>query len=468
MAGYWALPWHKARLGWLLVASWLFYAAWYPAYLVLFLLVSVINYLAGLAVGATRTSRPGLARWIVIGTAIVDLGNLAFFKYANFLVQSTAGAFVFLTGSEWSPPMMDIFLPLGISFYSFQMMAYVIDTHRGTCQTIRNPLKMFLFIAFFPQLIAGPIVRANELIGQLSTKQRFRADHFLRGLDLIIVGAFKKVIIADQLAPFVDKIYAAPQGLGTGALMLGVYAYAIQIYCDFSGYTDIGRGCARCLGYKLPRNFTRPYLACNIAEFWRRWHMTLSSWLRDYLYIPLGGNRQSVWRTHLNLMITMTLGGLWHGASWCFVVWGMIHGIALSVSRIVHTKLGVKPDEPLLKSPLYRFVSTVATFHLVALAWVFFRAPTFDTAFTIIRQIFSFRLLGATDLAALGMVLPGLIFFAVVFLVLLHLLASRAERAGLHRGRLWTVGRPVLYFIVIAAIMLCAGRGPQQFIYFQF
>ncbi len=196
--------------------------------------------------------------------------------------------------------------------------------------------------------------------------------------------------------------------------------------------------------------------------------MTLSSWLRDYLYIPLGGNRQSVWRTHLNLMITMTLGGLWHGASWCFVVWGMIHGIALSVSRIVHTKLGVKPDEPLLKSPLYRFVSTVATFHLVALAWVFFRAPTFDTAFTIIRQIFSFRLLGATDLAALGMVLPGLIFFAVVFLVLLHLLASRAERAGLHRGRLWTVGRPVLYFIVIAAIMLCAGRGPQQFIYFQF
>ncbi|MDP6547326.1 MAG: MBOAT family O-acyltransferase, partial [Phycisphaerae bacterium] len=167
--------------------------------------------------------------------------------------------------------------------------------------------------------IAGPIVRANELIGQLSNKQRFNADSFLRGLDLIVVGAFKKVIIADQLAPFVDKIYAAPQGLGSGVLMLGVYAYAIQIYCDFSGYTDIGRGCALCLGYKLPRNFTRPYLSCNIAEFWRRWHITLSSWLRDYLYIPLGGNRKGKIGTYVNLMITMTLGGLWHGASWCFV-----------------------------------------------------------------------------------------------------------------------------------------------------
>jgi D-alanyl-lipoteichoic acid acyltransferase DltB (MBOAT superfamily) len=465
---YWALPWHRARLGFLLIASWVFYLAWYPIYLLLFIAVTSVNYLAARAVAATGSSRPDLARRIVVAAVIVDLGNLALFKYYDFFLTSAAGGMALLTGSDWSPPMSDIFFPLGISFYSFQMMAYVIDVGRGEIGVIRNPLKMTLFIAFFPQLIAGPIVRAREFIGQLSSKRRFEARRFLHGLDLIAFGVFKKVLIADQLAPFVDGVFAAPDGRGQLALLLAMYAYSAQIYCDFSGYTDIGRGCAYCLGYELPRNFRAPYLSVNITEFWRRWHITLSNWLRDYLYIPLGGNRAGAKRTYVNLLITMVLGGLWHGTSWTFVTWGLLHGVALAVTRFAHERIGVAPTQPLFSGRLYRSFSMLVTFHFVSLAWIFFRAPTFDTAFSFLAGLMGIDFGSAAAALTMGRSTMGIVAVSLVLVGVLHAATFLAIRQRWYRGRAWAVGRPLVYFMVLVGVTLAANRGAQQFIYFQF
>jgi D-alanyl-lipoteichoic acid acyltransferase DltB (MBOAT superfamily) len=465
---YWALPWHRARLGFLLLASWTFYLAWYPVYLFLFLGVTGINYLAALGVAATREERSEWSRRIVVATVVVDLGNLALFKYYDFFLESGVAAARVLFGADWSPPMSEIFLPLGISFYTFQMMAYVIDLGRGEIGVIRNPLKMSLFIAFFPQLIAGPIVRAREFIGQLASKRRFEVRRFLHGLDLIAFGLFKKVLIADQMAPFVDGVFAAPDGRDPATLLLAVYAYSAQIYCDFSGYTDIGRGCAFCLGYELPRNFRAPYLSVNVTEFWRRWHITLSNWLRDYLYIPLGGNRRGPVRTYANLIITMALGGLWHGASWTFVIWGLLHGTALAATRFAHERRGVAPTEPLLPGRLYRLLSIVVTFHFVSLAWIFFRAPTFDTAFTILGGLVGVQLGGTVAAINLGRFTLVIVAVSLALAFALHLVTVAAVQSRWHRGTGWVWGRPALYFAVFVGLTLFADRGAQQFIYFQF
>ena len=465
--GVWALPTHRSRLGFLLLASWLFYTAWYPIYLLLFLASVALNFAAGLAIAAARVERPAAARRLLVATVALNLANLGFFKYYNFFVQSgvqIARAF----GARWSAPAADIFLPLGISFYTFQKIAYVVDVYRGVTPAIRNPLKMSLFAAFFPQLIAGPIVRSNEFIPQLAAKRRFDAQRLLHGLDLIAVGMFKKVLIADQLALFVDRVFAAPRGLGSGTLLLAAYAYSVQIYCDFSGYTDIGRGSAYCLGYELPRNFRFPYLSLNLTEFWRRWHMTLSQWLRDYLYIPLGGNRRGAARTYWNLMVTMALGGLWHGASWNFVIWGILHGAGLALTRLVHERSGVAPSRPLFAGRAYRVLSTAATFHFVTFAWIFFRAGGLSPALTVISGIASASWIGPTDIGAFGRVQLALVAVALLALGVLQPLASAAGRAQLQRSRAWAAARPLFYFAVTVGILLLAGRGPQQFIYFQF
>lgn len=465
---YWALPTHRARLSLLLLASWVFYAAWYPIYLLLFLVVIGVNYGLALAVDATRITRQPLARRIVALTVVVNLANIGFFKYFNFFVDNGAEVATWLSGSTWHPPALDVVLPLGISFYTFQKIAYVVDVFRGDAPAIRNPLKMALFASFFPQLIAGPIVRANEFIPQLGSIRRFDAGRFLHGLDLIAIGLFKKVLIADQLAPFADQFFGAPQGTGAMTAMLGIYAYTAQIYCDFSGYTDIGRGCAYCLGYELPRNFQAPYLSGNLTEFWRRWHMTLSQWLRDYLYVPLGGNRRGAVRTYWNLLVTMTLGGLWHGASWNFVIWGVLHGVGLAATRWVHERLGIAPTAPLLRGRLYPLLATIATFHFVAFAWVFFRAPDLDGAFSVFRALASGRLLGQADIGVFGRLPLLLNGVAIAGAALLHLLATASIRRGGHQGPVWAAARPFAYFAVAASALLLAHRGAQQFIYFQF
>lgn len=468
LCAYWALPTHRARLGLLLVASWIFYASWYPIYLLLFLLVTAINYGLALAVDATRIERRALARRIVTLTVIANLTNIGFFKYFNFFADNGAGIATWLTGTAWHPAAVDVVLPLGISFYTFQKIAYVVDVYRGDAPAIRNPLKMALFASFFPQLIAGPIVRPNDFIPQLASIRRFDTQRFLHGVDLIAIGMFKKVLIADQLAPFADQFFGSPQGAGALTALLGIYAYTAQIYCDFSGYTDIGRGCAYCLGYELPRNFQAPYLSGNLTEFWRRWHMTLSQWLRDYLYIPLGGNRRGPVRTYWNLLVTMTLGGLWHGASWNFVIWGMLHGAGLAATRWVHERLGVAPAAPLLNGRLYPLLATFATFHFVAFAWVFFRAPDLGGALAVFGALTSGRLLGPTDIGVFGRLPLLLVAAAIGGALLLHLMATAAIRAGRQRGPLWNAMRPFVYFGVTIGALLLAHRGAQQFIYFQF
>lgn len=464
MAGYWCIPSHRARLGWLLVASWLFYAAWYPAYLLLMLAATYFCYLAAIGIADNLDRKPERAKWILTCTVVANLLNLAFFKYLDFGLTSAGTLWTWATGEAWVPPRLGIFLPLGISFYTFQLIGYVVDVYRGHTAAIRNPWKMSLFATFFPQLIAGPIVRTQDFLPQLETKRMFSAPQCLHGLDLIAVGLIKKVLVADQLAPFVDRTFADPATAGGLGALLAVYAYAIQIYCDFSGYTDIGRGCAFMLGYTLPSNFNYPYLACNLSDFWRRWHITLSLWLRDYLYIPLGGSRGSEWSIYRNLILTMVLGGLWHGASATFVVWGLFHGVLLAVNRLAHSLAKVHVNEPLFTGRTYRVLATVATFHAVCVGWVFFRAPDFTTVFTILSQIG--QLVALTGLRGIQTVGPTAL--AIGGLLLAHLVSQHLWERKFNTSTPWLLLRPWIYAGTAIAIVLTTKATNGAFIYFQF
>lgn len=460
---HWTLPWHRARLAWLLMASWVFYAAWYPAYLVLMLGATFLCYAAAIGVEHYRESRPGWSRAILVTTIVINLLDLAFFKYLDFGLSTWGTIWSWATGSTWVPPHLGIFLPLGISFHTFQLIGYVVDVSRGETMAIRNPWRMSLFVTFFPQLIAGPIVRPHEFLPQLETMHRFSAAQFLQGVDLIAVGLVKKVLIADQLAPIVDQAFTDPTAAGSWSVLLAVYAYAIQIYCDFSGYTDIGRGCAFALGYTLPSNFNAPYLACNVSDFWRRWHITLSLWLRDYLYIPLGGSRGGEWQTYRNLILTMTLGGLWHGASLTFIVWGLLHGLLLALNRLVHNLVGVSVNEPIFPGRSYRILATVATFHAVCVGWIFFRAPDFLTAFAVLQQIGQcFVVVSPRTLSPLGPML-----LALLALLVAHVIGQRLTQREFTSTTRWQLLRPLAYSVTTIAIILASKSG-GAFIYFQF
>ncbi len=465
---YWLTPFHKGRLGLLLFASWFFYAWWNPPYLILFLIVTAVNYFFGIVVGAKRDTSPKAAyRWMVF-SIIFNLALLGYFKYTNFLLGTAGDIAVLINGEGWTPPRMNIFLPLGISFYTFQMFAYVVDVKNKKCDAIKNPLKMSLFIAFFPQLIAGPIVRTTEFLPQLASKRRFDWKLFQHGLDLIAIGVLKKVLIADQVAPFVDQVFADPGAYSGPVTWLAVYGYAVQIYCDFSGYTDIGRGSAACLGYRLPINFARPYLAGNIVEFWRRWHITLSSWLRDYLYIPLGGSRRGKSRTYINLAITMTLGGLWHGASWPFVIWGMYHGCALAITRWIHNRMGIDPDKPLVNHWIWKPLAVVFTFNLVCFGWIFFRAVTFEDAFVLIGQLGDWSDIETMRELSTAWFRWDLAIGALIALPLAHMGAAWLRARKAHQTTLWALLRPVFYGAIIAGALLVPKAAGGQFIYFQF
>jgi alginate O-acetyltransferase complex protein AlgI len=374
---YRALP-ARLRNHFLLGASLLFYTLWLPAYLLLLLADIAVNY--ALLRGMTRSSRP---RLYLIASIAFTLGLLGTFKYAALAITTTLpvleGLFAF-TG-----PIPDLFLPLGISFYSFQILGFAIDTYRGDTRTLPGLSRYALFISFFPQLVAGPILRGSQFLPQLARGGEITPERTRRGLWLLGVGLAKKVILADYLlAGFVDLVFDARGVESPVFYWVALYSFAFQIYYDFSGYTDMARGIALLLGFELPFNFLEPYLSRSPSEFWRRWHITLSRWLADYLYIPLGGNRRGSVRTLANLMLTMLLGGLWHGASWNFVIWGGIHGLIL----VLHRTLGrrsVDLDAPLSLRDLPR---VLVVFHAVCLAWVFFRAEDFDSALNYIQHLF--------------------------------------------------------------------------------
>jgi D-alanyl-lipoteichoic acid acyltransferase DltB (MBOAT superfamily) len=358
---------------WLLLgASVYFYASWSAVYLLLIFGQLTVDWVCGQQLGKTEDDRRRKA--IVAASVAINLTTLCVFKYYGFISRNLKVFGVAL-------PVMDLELPLGISFYTFESMSYTIDVYRKRLRPVQSPLHLALFITWFPHLIAGPIVRPSELIPQFDAPSAFTRQRFFHGASLMLVGYLKKLLVADWLAQVVEPAFAQPAQCSSLELLLAVYAYAFQIYCDFSAYTDIARGASHWFGIELPENFDAPYLATSITDFWRRWHMTLSHWLRDYLYIPLGGNRCGALRTYFNLFATMLLGGLWHGASWTFVVWGGLHGALLALERL----LGARLSAP--SSAARAALQRVVVFHLVCFGWVFFRAQSFADAWAVLHGI---------------------------------------------------------------------------------
>jgi alginate O-acetyltransferase complex protein AlgI len=375
-----ALPFrHETKKRILFVASCVFYAAWDYRYLALLLLVSVIDYYCAARIAATDDERKR-HRWVTFSVAS-NLGILAYFKYYNFFAGNLNGALAWLGGGL---PTLTILLPVGISFYTFKSMSYTIDVYRREIEPCRSLMDYATFVTFFPELIAGPIVRASIFLPQMTRPIGPTADRLAVGASLFLLGLTKKVVIADRLAGQIDRVFAQPALFSGTALWLAVIGYSIQIYCDFSGYSDMAIGTAKMIGYDLPENFNMPYVARSITEFWQRWHMTLSAWLRDYLYIPLGGNRKGERRTYVNLMLTMLLGGLWHGASWNFVLWGALHGGALGVHKLYRAKAG---DRLRLPSGL----AWLMTLLFVVLCWIPFRASQPGDTARFIRGMFTLQ-----------------------------------------------------------------------------
>jgi alginate O-acetyltransferase complex protein AlgI len=374
----------KARLLFVLAASYVFYAHWDYRFLPLIWASSTADWLLGNAIARAQgvSSR---RRWLVL-TVLMNLGVLGLFKYWNFGIDS-ASALLTAAGLPGLTATLEVALPVGISFFTFESMSYVIDVYRGELEPHESYAEYLAFVAFFPHLVAGPIVRPKDLLPQLAGPAHFDSAKGSEGLFLVALGLGKKILIGDFLAlHLVDRVFDTPHFYSAVEVYAAIVGYALQIYCDFSGYTDIAIGSALLLGVRFPKNFDSPYKSTSIIEFWRRWHISLSTWLRDYLYVPLGGNRRGRARTYLNLFLTMLLGGLWHGAAWTFVVWGALHGLGLAVNRFWSgARLQSGPI-----SPWRRAILVTATFHFVCLGWIFFRSPSFGSAWLVLQRLASF------------------------------------------------------------------------------
>lgn len=372
----------KAKRYLLLVASLVFYGAWNAKYLLLLLASTAIDYWAAAAIARSEDGRR--RRLLLILSMSCNLGLLGLFKYYNFFAFSLVELF------SLRLPLHELLLPVGISFYTFQTMSYTIDVYRRELAPARDFTDFLLFVSFFPQLVAGPIVRAHDFLPQLAAAQRPRSLESIRlGLKLFAVGLFRKIVVADTLALFVDAVHANPAAYGSADLWICAYAFAFQIYYDFAGYSDMAIGLALIFGFRFPENFHRPYLATNIAEFWRRWHISLSTWLRDYLYIPLGGNRGNRIWTYRNLLLTMLLGGLWHGANWTFLAWGLFHGMALALHRLFRSLVEPKPAlVHLTGGTLFTIASIALTFHCWTFSMVLFRSQSMTVASDLLTRMF--------------------------------------------------------------------------------
>lgn len=452
---YWLLTSHNWRKAWLLLTSYVFYGAWDWRFLFLMMGCSAFNHVMALIVERQLKTGPAQA-WVLPTSIVANLSVLFFFKYFNFFATSLSElAAVF--GATVSPVTLQVILPVGISFFTFQAMSYFFDVYRKEIPAEQSVIDVSLYIAFFPQLVAGPIVRAADFLPQLTRRRYFSDVNVRASLLLFALGFFKKACLADGLAPYVDRVFADPATYDALTVFSAVIFYAMQIYCDFSGYSDMALGAAGLLGYHLMINFRAPYLAVNITEFWRRWHISLSTWLRDYLYIPLGGNRHGPRRRDRNLMLTMILGGLWHGASYNFIVWGFMHGLALIVRRewAAHRPAFGGP------LPLSRFFSGLLTFYWVCIAWIFFRATTLPAALDITSV---FVTLHSDGTERLPLSVPWLM------VVLLMIAQWADQRYGLVK-RIEAISWPAFYGSLGAACAVALSLvpgGARPFIYFQF
>jgi D-alanyl-lipoteichoic acid acyltransferase DltB (MBOAT superfamily) len=445
----------------MIAASYFFYGYWDWRFCLLLAGSTLVNQLFARLIHASddpRTRR----RWLFAAVA-VNLGVLGFFKYYDFFTTSATNALHDM-GIGVSPELVSVVLPIGISFFTFQALSYVIDIYRRTFEPGRL-LDFAVFLSFFPHVVAGPIVRPAEFLPQLKARHDPRHVDASRAFFLIFIGLFKKVVIANVLATeIVDSVFASPQQHSSLEVLVAIYAYAVQIYADFSGYTDMAIGLALLLGFRFPQNFDSPYTALSIQDFWRRWHMTLSRWLRDYLYIPLGGNRRGSRRTYFNLMLTMLLGGLWHGAAWTFVVWGAIHGVYLSVEHWKRTRrerLGL-PEPP--DTRRHRWTQRIITFNLVCFAWVFFRSESLENAFEVLgRLIDPSHWFEPSPLVTLGVLLAIAVGLAEQYIP-----RSAWSRAMARFSSL----APVLQGLVLGIVLLFTNTmgpsGVAPFIYFRF
>jgi len=437
----------------LLAASYVFYGAWDWRFLGLIWFVTLVSYIAGLIIG--RSASPAKRRGALAAAVATCLLLLGFFKYCNFFTLSFARVLSFL-GLSASLPTLSIILPVGISFYTFQALGYVIDVYRRRHEPESDLWLFALYVAYFPQLVAGPIERADNLIPALRKKRTVSRSDIAMGLELMLIGYLRKIVIADAVAPLVNQCFTAPEQLGGFNLLLGLYLFAIQIYGDFCGYSDIARGVSKLMGIDLMVNFRQPYFATSIREFWRRWHISLSSWLRDYLYIPLGGNRGGTAKMLRNLMLTMLLGGLWHGANWTFVIWGGLHGLYLSADRLLHGSR--VPKDSCLP---WRILKIVATFHLVVLTWLFFRAESLSAATS---YLVAMSHLGS-PLAVRLLVITAFYF---LFMAAIDYPLYKADTEVLPiRAERW-LARGLSYGTLAAVILFLGEPYAQPFIYFQF
>ena len=454
---YWSLRHRRARKVLLLGASYFFYMSWNVNLVTLILASTILDFAVGRVMArSTSQKRRAIA---LIASCVGNLGLLSIFKYAGFFADSLQDLASVL-GLTLSAVELNIVLPVGISFYTFQTMSYTIDLYRRKVEPCRDILDFALFVAFFPQLVAGPIVRAKHFLPQLPLDHHWDWLRFRSGLWRMLVGLAKKVVIADTLALTVDQVFAAPEQYGFIGSWVGVVAFACQIYADFSGYSDIAIGAARILGYDVPENFRHPYLARNIQEFWQRWHISLSTWLRDYLYIPLGGNRRGIGTTYRNLMVTMILGGLWHGASWTFVAWGVYHGFMLCAVRLLRKATAGNKDAPARGRPI-RPVQIAITFIITCFGWALFRAETFPDAATICLSMCGVGGNHHGDPVRLS------VLWIMAVVAVTHVLAALREQ-----GRLdWTKSLLVRAMVVtgcVLGILTFSRPGPNAFIYFQF
>jgi len=456
----------KAQNILIVLASYVFYGAWDPRFLGLIIISSTVDFYLGQAIDNTQEQRR--RKLYLMASLAVNLGILGFFKYYGFFVDS----FVDLLnafGLQAHKSTLNIILPVGISFYTFQTLSYTIDIYRRQFKPTKDPIAFFAFVAFFPQLVAGPIERASNLLPQFLKNRNFSAEYAISGLRLMLWGFFKKVVIADRLAEYVDIVYSTPGEFQGIPLIIATFFFALQIYCDFSGYSDIAIGVARLFGFDLMTNFRTPYFATSLRDFWQRWHISLSTWFRDYVYIPLGGNRVGDMRKIYNLMITFLVSGLWHGANWTFVIWGGIHGLILSIETLF------RKSKPFDIVP--NLIKGLFIFTIVCLAWVFFRANNVADAFLIFKNTFSGLGTQLTDPVALENALrafiPSLQEFknVAISLILFGVVEVFLYNKSFHQliDKWKTPFRWGFYYLIVFWIMYFgAFNRAAQFIYFQF
>lgn len=444
----------------LLLSSYIFYGWWDWRFCFLMFFITLVAYWAGIF---------HKQKYIITISVSVVLAILALFKYYIFFVDS-----LFNLLSIHSSRTLNIILPVGISFYTFQAISYIIDVHRNKISYEKSFLHVALYISFFPQLVAGPIVKASDFLPQLKEERNVSIQNLEHGIQIFIFGLFKKIVLADNLSVYVDEVFQNPNVFNAETIVLAIISYAMQIYFDFSGYSDMAIGSAKCLGYDFTKNFNLPYLSKNVSEFWTRWHISLSSWLKEYLYIPLGGNRKGIQRTYINLILTMMIGGLWHGANWTFVIWGTLHGIALCVQKIFTNVTNSQQRKPNFATTLLAMTTSNI---FICFCWVFFRADSIDTALTLIKRVITLSdgvlHIFSWTLVSLFLLIISHICAIIHSTSVQHTNSTLSKATSYYNGyymilNLNKILSLIIFFVVIGLTIGLAYTGASPFIYFQF